>query len=111
MTDPELIVFLAEKGMGWPVFETSVHRTGTRPLPHGWWHGDRFMVFMGGSGPDSNREWNPLKNDADVDELIVATSRFAEQIPGAARFGSRDICTAIAALLKEEHAPDSDSGP
>jgi hypothetical protein len=115
MSDPELIAFLAEKGMGWPVFDTSVHRTGTRPIPHAWRWGDRVMVFMGGSGLDSNREWNPVEREEDCNELIRAVPEIAERVPDASRFvhhepdGTRNhraFCIAIAELFKEP-SPDA----
>lgn len=75
MNDPDLIKFLAERAMGWPVYRISAHRPGSRPLPHAWQlpHEDRvdLMVYGGGEGPTCNRVWNPIANPAHALELVI----------------------------------------
>lgn len=103
MNDPDLIKFLAERAMGWPVYRISAHRPGSRPLPHAWQlkHEDRvdLMVYGGGEGPTCNRVWNPLASEADGEELNLALLQKDFELPITTT--AAEYCAAAAEVLKD----------
>lgn len=105
MNDPDLIKFLAERAMGWPVYRISAHRPGSRPLPHAWQlpHADRvdLMVYGGGEGPTCNRIWNPLASELDAVELLATQPDASDGADVFTTEGRRDYCITLADSLKD----------
>lgn len=96
MADPELIELLAVRAMGWPAYDASGHRPGSRPLPHAWRVRGRRPCLMVYDGK-GNREWNPLASGADLADLTAAMA--AKGITPVGDLAPRQFCEAAAAAL------------